>query len=124
LAQLGIRVNIFTKVDAADLGNDMIKAIKSQNISMEQLQIDENLPSRTVEVSLGVNEISNYKINEPVAWDIIKTSLVNFELVKNADALVYGSLACQSSSNFITLMELLKLSKLNISDLNIRQNYY
>jgi len=88
LAQLGIRVNIFTKVDAADLGNDMIKAIKSQNISMEQLQIDENLPSRTVEVSLGVNEISNYKINEPVAWDIIKTSLVNLELVKNADALV------------------------------------
>jgi len=67
LAQLGTRVNIVTKVDPDFLGNDMIKAIKSQNISMEQLHIDENLPSRTVEVSLGLNEISNYKINEPVA---------------------------------------------------------
>ena len=108
MAQLGTRVNIITKVDADDLGNDMIKAIKSQNISMEQLHIDENLPTGTVEVSLGVNGISNYKIDEPVAWDIIKTSLVNLELVKNADALVYGSLACRSSSNFDTLMELLK----------------
>ena len=108
LAQLGTRVNIITKVDPDFLGNDMIKAIKSQNISMEQLHIDENLPTGTVEVSLGVNGISNYKIDEPVAQDFIKTSLVNLELVKNADALVYGSLACQSSSNFNTLIELLK----------------
>ena len=72
MAQLGTRVNIITKVDADDLGNDMIKAIKSQNISMEQLQIDENLPTGTVEVSLGLNGISNYKINEPVAWDLLK----------------------------------------------------
>lgn len=124
LKQLGSEVNIITKVGKDDLGNEIIKAIETQNISTEQLQIDEELPTGTVQVELDENGIPNYEIKEPVAWDLIQKKLTNLELVKNANALVYGTLACRTSQNFDTLNYLIKSSQLNICDLNIRQNFY
>jgi len=124
LMQSGTQAHIITKIGNDDLGKQIVSAIQLQNISIKQLQIDENLPTGTVQVNLDANGIPSYKISEPVAWDFIDKSLANTELVNSADALVYGTLACRSAQNFDTLMELTKHSKLNICDLNIRQKFY
>lgn len=124
LQQLGTTAHIISKIGTDNLGNEIKKAIQAQNISINQLQLAKNSPTGTVKVNLDVNGIPQYKISQPVAWDFIQADLTNQNLVKDADALVYGTLACRSAQNFETLMGLAKLSKLNICDLNIRQNFY
>jgi len=124
LQQLGTTAHIITKIGIDTLGHEIKQAIQAQNISINQLQLAENLPTGTVKINLDINGIPQYKINEPAAWDFIQADLTNQNLVKDEDALVYGTLACRSAQNFETLIGLAKLSKLNICDLNIRQNFY
>lgn len=124
LKKLGSKAYMISKVGADTYGKEIMQAVKSQGIPLNQLQVDDNFETGQVLVTLNEFGIPTYEIKEPVAWDFIHSNLDNLDLVRNSDALIYGTLACRSSRNLDTLMDLMKMSSLNICDLNIRQNYY
>lgn len=124
LTKLGTQGYIVTKVGIDAFGEEILSAIRSQDIETSYTQIDKNFKTGIVEVSLDENGQPTYNINKPVAWDFIHTNLENLNLIQNCNGLIYGSLACRSERNLQTLKDLTAISPLNICDLNIRQNFY
>ena len=123
LAQLGLRSHIITRVGKDELGNDIIKAVIQKDVFLE-IQVDTFLPTGIVNVLLDEKGIPTYKIQDPAAWDNISFVDHYRSLVRSAEALVFGSLACRSKTNFLTLKKLAAESTLRICDLNIRLDYY
>ena len=66
-------------------------------------------------------------IHENVAWDYIKVNEKCLELMKNADAVCFGSLSQRSETSREAILKLLNNTNNNcikIFDINLRQNFY
>lgn len=124
MKKLGANSHIVTKVGREELGTQIIRAIEEQDISTNYTQIDYTFSTGTVDVRLDKDGKPTYHVKQPSAWDFIHSNLENMNLVQNSSALIFGTLACRSERSRQTLIDLARISKLNICDLNIRQNYY
>ena len=124
LAQLGNQATILSKVGEDKLGEELIAYSSDLKVDCSLVQRSTTAPTGQVLVQLTEKGIPSYDILEPAAWDSIQSSHQASIQVSKAAALVYGSLASRSDLSRNTLLELLKVSQLNICDLNIRQQYY
>jgi fructokinase len=122
--QLGLKAQMISRIGKDELGEEIIKAIKEQGISPGYTVADKNYETGVVDVLLDQQGKPAYNIKQPAAWDFIVTNRDNITLVEEAEAFVFGSLACRSATSRKSLFELAKLSKRNICDLNIRLSYY
>jgi fructokinase len=122
--QLGLKAQMISRVGKDALGEEIIKAIKSQGISPGYTVVDKHHDTGVVDVLLDQQGKPTYNIKQPAAWDFIVANRDNITLVQEAEAFVFGSLACRSATSRNSLFELAKLSRRNICDLNIRLNYY
>ncbi|PLS27245.1 carbohydrate kinase family protein [Bifidobacterium parmae] len=83
-------------------------------------------PTSTVEVELR-NGIPEYTIVKGVAWDHILYTKQLIEVVEQADAVCYGTLALRSPESHATITELLKHTKpgaMKFFDINLRGDHY
>lgn len=83
-------------------------------------------PTSTVEVELR-NGIPEYTIIKNVAWDHILYTKQLIEVVEQADAVCYGTLALRSPESHATITELLKRTKpgaMKFFDINLRGDHY
>ena len=83
-------------------------------------------PTSTVEVELR-NGIPEYTIIKNVAWDHILYTKQLIEVVEQADAVCYGTLALRSPESHATITELLKHTKpgaMKFFDINLRGDHY
>ncbi|NEG54400.1 carbohydrate kinase family protein [Bifidobacterium platyrrhinorum] len=83
-------------------------------------------PTSTVEVELR-NGIPEYTIVKNVAWDHILYTKQLIEVVEQADAVCYGTLALRSPESHATITELLKHTKpgaMKFFDINLRGDHY
>ena len=83
-------------------------------------------PTSTVEVSLK-NGIPEYTIVKGVAWDHLLLTRQLIEVVEQADAICYGTLALRSPETHDTIIELLKHTKpgaMKFFDINLRGDHY
>ena len=83
-------------------------------------------PTSTVEVELR-NGIPEYTIVKGVAWDHILYTKQLIEVVQQADAVCYGTLALRSPESHATITELLKHTKpgaMKFFDINLRGDHY
>ena len=83
-------------------------------------------PTSTVEVSLK-NGIPEYTIVQGVAWDHLLLTRQLIEVVEQADAICYGTLALRSPETHDTIIELLKHTKpgaMKFFDINLRGDHY
>ena len=83
-------------------------------------------PTSTVEVTLR-NGIPEYTIVKGVAWDHIAYTRQLIEVVEQADAICFGTLALRSPESHDTIVELLKHAKPNAMkffDINLRGDHY
>ena len=83
-------------------------------------------PTSTVEVELR-NGIPEYTIVKGVAWDHILYTKQLIEVVEQADAICYGTLALRSPESHATITELLKHAKpgaMKFFDINLRGDHY
>jgi fructokinase len=122
--QLGLKAHMISRVGKDALGEEIIQAIKAHSISPGYTVMDENFETGVVNVLLDQQGKPTYDIKQPAAWDFIVANRDNITLVQEAEAFVFGSLACRSTISRNSLFELAKLSRRNICDLNIRLNYY
>lgn len=83
-------------------------------------------PTGSVLVELN-NGSPTYTITEGVAWDFIPLTQEAIDLVKNADAICFGTLAQRSPVSHETIKTLLEYAPenaLRFFDINLRQHYY
>lgn len=124
LQSLGIDTKMISKIGNDDLGKELLNIIKDKNVDTSLIQIDETHATGEVLVKLDTNGSATYDIVYPSAWDSILITKENIEAVREADAFVFGSLACRDTISRNTLLTLLKEAKYKIFDVNIRPPFY
>jgi fructokinase len=102
----------------------LLDFIETNGVSTDAIQIDETYSTGEVLVHLDEKGSASYTIKYPVAWDEIELSTELKNTIKNADSLVFGSLVCRDYTSYNTLLELLKIAKHKIFDVNLRAPFY
>jgi len=124
LATLGFDSQIISKIGNDALGNEILSFIQANHVSTETIQIDDTLATGEVLVQLDDQGSATYTINYPVAWDDIEVTAAVTKALKNADAFVFGSLACRDERSYNSLQTLLKIAPYKIFDVNLRAPFY
>ena len=124
LATLGLEAQIISRIGNDTLGEEVLAFIQANNVSTETIQVDETLATGEVLVQLDEQGSASYTINYPVAWDGIEANAGANNAIKNADALVFGSLACRDERSYNSLQNLLKIARYKIFDVNLRAPFY
>jgi fructokinase len=123
LHKQNINAQFISAVGDDENGKQLIEFLKENHFATDLIQFNE-LPTSTVEVTLDEQQQASYKIVEPVAWDAIELSDNLISSVQNADAFVYCSLTCRNETSKNTILSLLKIAKLKVFDINLREPFY
>lgn len=124
LHSLGNEVYIVSKVGNDENGAQLIDFIKSNKVSTDFIQVDENYETGTVKVVLSEKGSASYDIEFPRAWDKIHSMDKTMKLVEESDAFYFGSLVARGELSKRTLFKLMEKARYKICDLNLRPPYY
>jgi len=124
MASLGIDAQIISRVGNDEIGKELLEFVKTNGVSTSIIQVDQNYSTGEVLVQLDEKGSASYTIKYPVAWDEIALSPESKNAVKNADALVFGSLVCRDETSYNTLLSLLEIAKIKVFDVNLRAPFY
>lgn len=120
----GLQAKMVSRIGADELGGELRLFLDGKGVSADLLQVDRALPTGVVKVSLDAAGTASYEIVQPAAWDAIQPFDRALDAVRNADLLVFGSLACRSETTKNTLLQLLELAPLRVFDVNLRTPFY
>ncbi|MDA6068397.1 carbohydrate kinase [Flavobacterium sp. AC] len=124
LFKMGIDSRMISSVGDDDPGREIIKKIDSWNMPVKSIQLNKNYSTSTVVATFDEHKEAHYDIVTNVAWDFIEATPQDIELIRNEDALVFGSLATRSPQSKNTLFTLLENSTFNVFDINLRKPHY
>ena len=124
LSSLGLESHIISRIGNDERGRELLAFIENKGIDRSTIQLDHTLNTGEVIVKLNEQGSASYTINYPVAWDKIEFLPEDQNLVQNADALVFGSLACRDSASRQTLLQLIENSRFSVFDVNLRAPFY
>lgn len=124
LNKMGVQAQMISGVGDDSLGHELLSKVKGWGLLDDTIQIQKEYPTSTVIAHIDEHNEAHYDIVENVAWDYIKITEVNKNLVKRSDALVFGSLATRNEISRNTLFELVEDSKFNVFDINLRAPFY
>ncbi|MCF8431159.1 MAG: carbohydrate kinase, partial [Melioribacteraceae bacterium] len=120
LKMLGEHSEMISRVGKDTLGDQIKKRMKTAGLSTEYLQTDLSYQTGIVEVELDTNGNASYEIVQPVAWDFVEVNKKALNFAKNADAIIFGSLAQRHPITEEAIHNLLDLKKFNVFDVNLR----
>lgn len=124
LSSFGHNVFMISAIGADVWGEKLLHYLNDNNINTEHVQILHKYKTGKVKVKLNSKGSASYVIKHPRAWDKILLTDKAQNLVKNADALVFGSLAARDDISKNTLYSLVDQAKYKIFDLNLRPPHY
>ncbi|MBC5862343.1 carbohydrate kinase family protein [Flavobacterium turcicum] len=124
LSSLGIETQIISRIGSDALGAEMLNYISQNGVSTNSIQKDQIYKTGEVIVTLDQKGSASYTINYPVAWDKITCNPEDENVVKKADAFVFGTLASRDAVAKQSLFELINYSKYSVFDVNLRAPYY
>lgn len=122
--QLGADGYAISAVGKDALGREIITELEKSQI--HHILEKNDYPTGIVEVVLN-NGIPSYTIVEGVAWDHIRETPEQVEVIKKADAICFGTLALRSAETKKTVTSLLKQAPdkaYKLFDVNLRCGYY
>ena len=122
--QLGMRSHMISRIGKDAMGHELLGFLNEKGVSTCLVQKDETFPTGIVNVALDEKGSPSYDIVQPAAWDFIHPVTEMTDTVKEADALVFGSLACRNERTKRTLFELLDFAPLRVLDVNLRAPFY
>lgn len=124
---LGAEARLISRVGQDDLGREALERLSRLGIPTGCVEVDGELPTGTVGVTVSADGQPHYQIHEHVAWDAIQGEAAGRDAVSSADAVCFGSLAQRSEISRKAIQSLLAAtppSALRIFDINLRQHYY
>ncbi|MFW5972642.1 MAG: carbohydrate kinase family protein [Bacteroidota bacterium] len=123
LHALGNEVHLVSRVGDDVLGREALRRLHDRGLSGDLVQIDDEVPTGFVRVSLDDRGVPGYEIVEPAAWDFIRATPEAVARASGASAIVFGTLAQRSMRSREALRELLRTDALKVIDLNLRPPY-
>lgn len=117
-------VAVISAVGNDDLGKLILDYLQEHQINTEHVQVLNDFETGEVSVTLSNKGAATYKIEHPKAWDKIAFTEKASDLVKQADAFVFGSLSTRDEVSKKTLYKLLEFSDYKIFDINLRPPFY
>jgi fructokinase len=117
-------VAVISAVGNDDLGKLILDYLQEHQINTEHVQVLNDFETGEVSVTLSNKGAATYKIEHPKAWDKIAFIEKASDLVKQADAFVFGSLSTRDEVSKKTLYKLLEFSDYKIFDINLRPPFY
>lgn len=124
MASLGIETQIISRIGRDKIGEELLDFVKKNGVSIESIQIDDTFATGEVMVKLNEKGSASYTINYPVAWDKIEATGEVQNIVANADAFIFGSLACRDNTSYQSLLTLLNSAIYTVFDVNLRAPFY
>ncbi len=121
---LGARGYAVSAVGDDELGHEILTELKQNSIN--GIIATTQFPTGKVLVKL-TNGMPEYEIVENVAWDHIPVTDEALAVLKQADAVCFGTLALrhpESRENILKMLEYANPDALKFYDVNLRQNYY
>ncbi len=114
-----------SRVGNDDLGNEIIDFLKTNNISSEFIQLDEQHKTGVAKPALNESKIPDWTIELNRAYDFIELNdKVENLISKNSDCLCFGTLAQREEKSRSTIQSLFNEKIKYFCDLNIRQKFY
>lgn len=120
--QLGDRGAVVTRVGADLDGEELTTFLENRGVDISCVQRDQEHPTGAVNISFVEGE-PHYVIVENVAWDFIEPTERATTLVREADAVCYGTLVQRSPTSRHAVHELLLEARghaLVVLDVNLR----
>ena len=129
IQQMGDRAALISRVGSDELGAQALDQIAALGLDTRYMQVDDERPTGTVDVSFDQDGQPDYVINPDVAYDYIEHSASLTELAREADCICYGTLAQRADPSRQTLVNLLNDAAENgkakkFLDINLRKNCY
>lgn len=120
---LGADACLVTRIGDDDLGHEVLERFRLLGLPNETVQIDDDLPTGTVDVALSADGQPRFTIREHVAWDRITADTHSLAAAAEADAVCFGSLAQRSESSRAAVRALVAAAPpraLRLFDVNLR----
>ncbi len=124
LKSFGNDVKMISRIGTDDLGKEILSELNDRDFDISLVQTDDSETSGYVDVFLDEKGSASYNIRKPVAWDFIEINENNLAAVRDADAFIFGSLACRSDISKNALLQFLAVAKYKIFDVNLRSPHY
>lgn len=121
LQQLGLHAAPVSAVGRDALGDELLRRVTAWGLETSLIRVRDDKPTGLVRVALK-NGIPTYEIVKNVAWDWIELPRHTLRLIRQASALIFGSLAQRSPHNRQQLTRLRELcgAALKVFDVNLR----
>jgi len=124
LTKLRLTAGLISCVGSDGEGRHLTELVDAWMINKDHVQVDDEHPTGKVIAKMSAEHEVAYEIIAPVAWDFISTNSMVMRTVKNADCLVYGSLASRNFHSRQSLFALLEVANLKVFDVNLRPPFY
>jgi fructokinase len=124
LRHLGLEAQLISRLGHDDLGAELRAFVEAQGLATTHVQQGEQHLTGVVKANVDNHHEVSYKIVQPVAWDYIQYEAGLSQLVAQAAAFVYGSLAARSPTSRETLYRLLPHATCRVFDVNMRAPHY
>ena len=125
--QLGCRGVVCSRVGKDELGDELVDFLAAQGLDTRYVQRDADHPTGTVTVDTSRADHPQYTIHRPVAWDFIQCDAGLSQLMSQAAAVCFGSLAQRNDVSRRSIQKALSQTAddcLIVCDINIRQDWY
>jgi fructokinase len=124
LKRLGVDCTMISSVGNDENGAELLAQLEAWGMTTDYIARDAQYPTSTVELVLDEHNDASYTIVEGVAWDNIPLLEKFKAIVQESEVLVFGSLAMRNDVSYNTLMELVKLAKVKVLDINLRLPHF
>jgi fructokinase len=121
---LGAQSYIVSRIGQDPLATQTLTKLAQLGLNTTGIQSDPNLPTGTVTVQIDPRGQPHYTIHRPVAWDAIEATPSAKEIVRQSNAICFGTLAQRDPRSRTALLNLIQTSPpttLRILDVNLRQ---
>jgi len=123
LARLGHRVAMVSRVGRDASGDELIRFMEQAGVGTSQIQVDPELPTSEVLITLDEENNARYEIRQPVAWDRLGMHPELKQFIWNADLIVFGTLASRETISRDAIHTALEGPALKLIDVNLRPPY-
>ncbi|HWR13694.1 MAG TPA: carbohydrate kinase [Terriglobales bacterium] len=123
----GNRGIIVSAVGDDELGREAIAYCDQLGLDTNYIQVDDDHPSSTVQVSLDEHGQPSFEIAKQIAWDFLTWNKDLEQLARQVDVICFGSLAQRNQVSRDTTERFLRASRegcLRIFDTNLRQAFF
>lgn len=123
LRAAGMTATMVSRVGTDRLGEEARLRVARYGVGTDLLQDDAALPTGFVRVTIGADGNADYDIVDPAAWDAIAMTDALRARARDAQAIVFGTLAQRSAVTRDTIQRVLETRALKVLDVNLRPPY-